>query len=86
MSKLFLGVKTLFFFFLAAFLLLGAVIVLGQLVGVFFGSGSVVVGLSEGLGPWAFAASTLCALCAFGLKYQPEHRRLRGPGDVDPEG
>ena len=35
--------------------------------------------------PWAFAASTLCALCAFGLKYQPEHRRLRGPGDVDPE-
>lgn len=69
---LFRVVEVLFWVFLAGLLVGGLLIVGGQTMGVASLSESVVVNVSEVVGPWAFSSATLCGVCAFILRYKPE--------------
>lgn len=61
--------ELLFWGCLAAFLVLGAVVVFGQILGVLASSGAIVKGVSDRFSDLAFALSTACAAAAFGLRY-----------------
>ncbi|MGO2985932.1 MAG: hypothetical protein ACTIH7_14000 [Brevibacterium aurantiacum] len=71
MKKAVLG---LFWFSLAAFLLLGVGIVGGQLIGVLTGQGSLVAGAASLLNWPAFSLATVCSLAAFALGYFPSEK------------
>ena len=60
-----------------AFVLLGAIIVVGQALTLLFGQGMPAFHLAESLGPYAFGASTLAGLFAFALLY------FRAPTDAE---
>lgn len=68
--------QILFTLFLAVFLLGGLAIVIIQLVGVVSLSESVVTWASSALAPWTFAAATLCAVCAFVLRYRGKQEEV----------
>lgn len=72
MNTFFKIANFLFRMLLVVFLVGGAIIVVGQLLGVFLLSESIVVQVSDLVAPWTFAAATLCALCAFISRYQPD--------------
>lgn len=63
---------TLFWITLCAFLVLGTLIVLGQLVGVIGVSPTLVEKSAAWLNWPAFTAATLCALVAFVRQYLPD--------------
>ncbi|MER7015412.1 hypothetical protein ABT324_28605 [Saccharopolyspora sp. NPDC000359] len=65
------ALELVFWTALAAFLALGALIVLGQLLGVVLLSPWLVSGAAAALNWSAFSAATLCALAAFALQYFP---------------
>lgn len=69
--------RMLFVLFLTAFLIGGALIVAVQTVGVVALSESIVIGAKDVIAPWAFISATLCAVCAFVLRYSTSHK----PGD-----
>ncbi|WBT08701.1 hypothetical protein PAB09_12735 [Corynebacterium sp. SCR221107] len=65
-------VRVLFYLFLAAFLIGGVAIVGVQALGLFTLSNELVTGATKSIAPYAFWASTLCAVCAFILTYAPK--------------
>lgn len=60
------------YLFLAAFLIGGVAIVGVQALGLFTLSNELVTGATKSIAPYAFWASTLCAVCAFILTYAPK--------------
>lgn len=63
------AITTLFTLSTILFVLLGAVIVLVQLLEVVIGAGQAALSTAETLGPWAFGLSTVSGLLAFALTY-----------------
>lgn len=61
--------STLFAVATIVFVLLGAVIVVGQILTLAFGQGMAAFDLAETLGPYAFGASSVAGLLAFALMY-----------------
>lgn len=51
------------------FVVLGLIIVFGQLLLLAFGAGLPAFDVAETLGPWAFGTSTVAGLFAFALTY-----------------
>lgn len=62
-------VEALFWISLAAFILLGAVVVVGQILGTIAFQPAWVAGLAGVPSTAAFVMSTVCALAAFTLQY-----------------
>lgn len=71
MNSIFKLFSVLFAVFLVAFLIGGTLIVGVQTVGVILLSEDLVTGATRNIAPWAFGSATLCAVCAFVLRYRP---------------
>ncbi|WP_040160664.1 hypothetical protein [Nigerium massiliense] len=54
---------------LAAFMVLGGVVVFGQIAGVLLNNGALVAGVDERFSDLAFSLSTVCAAFALALRY-----------------
>lgn len=75
------AIVLIFWLSLVAFLVLGAGIVGGQLLGVIVGSSDLVAG-SANLFNWpAFSLATVCALAAFALSYFPSEKEAQREED-----
>lgn len=68
------ALEFVFWLALVAFLVLGALVVLGQLLGVLSLSPGLVNGAASALNWSAFSSATLCALAAFALQYFPKEK------------
>lgn len=65
-------IAALFWISLAAFMLLGAIVVFGQLLGAIVQQPAWMLALDETPSTLAFVMSTICALSAFVLQYLPK--------------
>ncbi|MDA3627082.1 hypothetical protein OU415_16680 [Saccharopolyspora sp. WRP15-2] len=74
------ALEFIFWIALVAFLALGSLIVLGQLLGVVALSPGLVEGAASTLNWSAFSSATACALAAFALQYFPKEKSTDGPG------
>ncbi|EFM43852.1 MULTISPECIES: hypothetical protein [Corynebacterium] len=77
MKLVFKIVEVLFFLFLALFLLGGVAIIFTQSLGIVTLNSSLVVGVDDWLAPVTYACATLCAICAFVLKYRPKKSKYK---------
>lgn len=77
MKLVFKIVEVLFFLFLALFLLGGVAIIFTQSLGIVTLNSSLVVGVDDCLAPVTYACATLCAICAFVLKYRPKKSKYK---------
>lgn len=77
MKLVFKIVEVLFFLFLALFLLGGVAIIFTQSLGIVTLNSSLVVGVDDWLAPVTYACATLCAICAFVLKYRSKKSKYK---------
>lgn len=64
--------KMLFSLSLAGFIILGLLLVLGQILGLFIQNGSLIIMSDEYLSPVAFSLSAIAAIIGFILHYMKE--------------
>lgn len=73
-------VDGLFWLSLAGFILLGAIVVFGQIAGTVFHQRDWVTGLDGWPSTAAFVVSTVCALAAFVMQYLGKDKEAAGEG------
>ncbi|ANE04547.1 hypothetical protein [Corynebacterium crudilactis] len=83
MNSIFKLFRVLFVVFLVSFLIGGTLIVGVQTVGVIMLNEGIVTSATRNIAPWAFVAATLCAVCAFVLRYSPDRPKDMGSAEID---
>lgn len=59
---------------LPLFLLMGAILVFGQLIGGLIGNGAIVMGLDDALGTYSIWVASICAFAGFIMSYTKEKK------------